>query len=193
MTALLTDATALLLRAMRSSPHADAIMSAERPEPAHRFVLWRVWNPGPKARLLHITMLNPSVADHRVDDRTILSCTRLAKALGYDGFVVTNLFAYRATDPKDLKKADRAVGPNNDLWIDAAASVCELHVAAWGAGGNFRGRDREVTDRLRNSYDLHAFRLLQNGEPEHPLYLPTSDATVLYRAKRQPSEDERGQ
>src|SRR4051812_14962809 len=61
----------------------------------HRYALWRVWD-GDRG-LCNFLMLNPSTADETSDDPTVASCTRRARAWGYGGLVVTNLFAFRAT------------------------------------------------------------------------------------------------
>lgn len=172
--------------AMDAQPLEGAIMSHELPEPTYRLVLWRVWTPGANPRLLSLTMLNPSKADHSLNDPTMKSCIRLAKLLGFDGIIITNLFAYRATKPSDLKAADRIIGPGNNLWIEAAAWICDVVAAGWGANGKLRGRDREVVDILRRDKDVMSFRLLQDGAPEHPLYIPSevkNIGLVLYRRK----------
>ncbi len=44
-------------------------------------------------------MLNPSTADHVHDDPTIRRCMGFARAWGYGGIAVVNLYAWRATDP----------------------------------------------------------------------------------------------
>lgn len=49
-------------------------------------------------------MLNPSTADAEIDDPTITRCIGFAKSWGFGGLMVGNLWAYRATDPKELKK-----------------------------------------------------------------------------------------
>lgn len=193
MSGPLKDFVRALRAAMEAQPMEGAIMSHERPEATFRLVLWRVWSPGPSARLMSLTMLNPSTADHHAVDNTLKSCMRLARLLGFDGVVLTNLFAYRATKPSDLKTADRIVGPHGNLWIEAAASICDRVVAAWGSHGKFRGRDREVAELLRKDHDVWAFRLLADGAPEHPLYIPSEVkevGLVLYRPKFVPAPPE---
>ena len=74
----------------------------------YRYRLDRVWDTG-EAQVLFV-MLNPSTADATVDDRTICRCMEFARAWGYGGLVVGNLFAYRATNPQQLKNVDDPVG-----------------------------------------------------------------------------------
>ena len=70
----------------------------------YRYVLTREARYGsiPCSRLMWL-MLNPSTADARADDATIRRCRGFSQALGYGGaFMVGNLFALRATDPRAL-------------------------------------------------------------------------------------------
>ncbi len=46
--------------------------------------------------------LNPSIADETIDDPTITRCINYAKAWGYGTLLMTNLFAFRSTYPKDI-------------------------------------------------------------------------------------------
>jgi hypothetical protein len=91
----------------------------------------------PRGRNVLFTMLNPSVADADQDDPTIRKCRGFCERWSFDGFWVANLFAYRATDPRDLWRAERdgidIVGPLNNEYIGLCALRCEEHVAAWGA------------------------------------------------------------
>lgn len=77
----------------------------------YRYSLSRIWDEN-KANVLFI-MLNPSTADGDVDDPTIRRCIGFAKSWGYGGIYVGNLFAYRATDPKELLKVENPIGFEN--------------------------------------------------------------------------------
>ena len=137
-----------------------------------RYLLWRKWSEGPIANFL---MLNPSTADELKLDP---SCTRArlyAEAWGFGALVVTNLFGWRATDPDDMKAAEDPVGSGNDHAILDAARRSALVVCAWGNHGAHLDRSAVVLSRLRKAkLELHALRLNGNGEPAHPLYLPSS-------------------
>jgi hypothetical protein len=61
--------------------------------------------------------LNPSTADHRKLDPTLRRVRNFAQKWGLGGFVMLNLFAYRATEPRDMKRAEDPVGPKNDRYI----------------------------------------------------------------------------
>jgi len=81
---------------------------------------------------------------------------------------MANLFAFRATQPKDLKQAKDPVGDANDKWLSKLHRDAGLVVAAWGNDGKFLGRAEEVTKQLPNLYCL---KINKSGEPAHPLYL----------------------
>lgn len=82
---------------------------------------------------------------------------------------MANLFAYRATYPKDLFSAADPVGPQNDAWLRRLARQADLVVAAWGNHGRFNDRAVQVVRQLPT---MHYIRLNRSGEPAHPLYLP---------------------
>ncbi len=134
----------------------------------YRYTLWRSWDE--KRPKVMIIGLNPSTADARNTDPTIRRCIGFSNDWGYGGLIVTNLFAFRATYPADLKAAVDPVGPRNDVWIRRMARQVETIVAAWGNDGAWLGRSA----RLRRMFAgrLHCIRLNACGEPAHPLYLP---------------------
>jgi len=135
-----------------------------------RTLLWRRWDATrPVANFL---MLNPSTADEVQLDP---SCTRArvyAERWGFGGLIVTNLFAWRATDPDEMKSARAPVGRGNDAAILAAAREATLLVCAWGNHGAHLERSRRVVSLLRSAgIDLHVLKMNGGGEPAHPLYL----------------------
>lgn len=114
-------------------------------------------------------MLNPSTADGQFDDPTIRRCMKFTADWGYGGMHVVNLFALRATDPGELREAEDPIGPENDKTILSYAHW--RIVAAWGAHGGYRDRDKAVLEMLKNS-ELQYFGLTKTGQPRHPLYIP---------------------
>jgi hypothetical protein len=139
----------------------------------HRYRLWRIWEPLTCRRLLGWIMLNPSTATHNESDPTVTRCWNRAKQLGYDGFVVVNVFAYRATDPKALPRDMTAVGSLNSLAIDRTADLCETLVAGWGAytGGRKLSVCRKiVVDQIKH-LPLQCLGKTLGGDPKHPLYI----------------------
>jgi len=148
-----------------------------------RTLLWRRWNAAQP--LANFLMLNPSTADEFQLDP---SCTRArvyAERWGFGGLIVTNLFAWRATDPDDMKSARDPVGGGNDAAIVAAAQEAKLLVCAWGNHGAHLGRSDKVVSLLRGAggIDLHVLKMNGGGEPAHPLYLRGSLQPQLWTAR----------
>ena len=95
--------------------------------------------------------------------------------MGYPGLLIWNLFALRATDPAQLRKAIDPVGPDNDDAIELVLSLCARTILAWGNHGKLAGRSTEAMERCRAATPhLAAFGLTGQGEPRHPLYLAAS-------------------
>lgn len=113
---------------------------------AYRYALSREWGDGPR---VNFVMLNPSTADETRNDPTIERCERRARALGFGGFSVTNLFAFRATAPRDLKAAPQPIGPGNDAAIHDAAGSADMVLCAWGVHGSHQNRGTMVEVMLR--------------------------------------------
>jgi hypothetical protein len=136
----------------------------------YRYLLWRTWNPAGKP--LAFLMLNPSTADATTDDPTVRRCLSFARDWGFGALYVVNLFAYRATSPRDLLAAADPVGPENDAAIRQAAQHSACLVAAWGGYGRYRGRDREVMELLTvQGCQVWCLGCNQDGSPKHPLYI----------------------
>jgi len=86
-------------------------------------------------------MLNPSTADASVDDATIRKVRAYCAAWGYSQVLVVNLFAWRATDPRELKLAMDPIGPENDESLSRAAGDADLVLCAWGTKGGERAKE----------------------------------------------------
>ncbi len=146
----------------------------------YRYTLRRHWKNGGK-KLVNFILLNPSTADAKIDDPTIRACMQIADNWGYDGIVVTNLFAYRATKPTDLKKQKNPIGEKNNEWIKKCALEAPLTVVAWGNHGLFQNRGQEVVKLLAGK-QLHCLEVLKNGCPRHPLYVRRKTEPVVFDA-----------
>ena len=136
-----------------------------------RYLLWRCWDPSrPAANFL---MLNPSTADELKLDPSCTRARNYAERWGYGGLIVTNIFGWRATDPKVMKSVKDPVGRGNDAAILRAAREAKLVVCAWGNHGENLELGNEVLRLLGEAnIKLHLLRLNGNGYPAHPLYLP---------------------
>ena len=137
-----------------------------------RYLLWRRWDASqPVANFL---MLNPSTADEVKLDPTCSRARDYAERWGFGGIYITNIFAWRATDPGEMKAAADPVGRGNDAAIVRAARQSALVVCAWGNHGAFLGRSSQILKTLKaNGIAPFVLRLNAGGEPAHPLYLPS--------------------
>jgi hypothetical protein len=140
----------------------------------YRYLLWRRWADA--ASLLFV-MLNPSTADAERDDPTIRRCIGFARAWGFGAVEVVNLFAWRATYPRELRRARDPIGPDNDRVILEAAARNQAIIAAWGNHGAFGERDRQVAALLAPFGARCLGARTSGGAPRHPLYVRATVAT----------------
>lgn len=141
----------------------------------YRYLLTREWDPM-RPRALFV-MLNPSTATEVQNDPTVERCERRARTLGFGAFRVTNIFAWRATDPRDMKAAADPVGPeNNAAILDSATnwigSDTDRIVCAWGTHGAHLDQGAHVAGLLRGTdRALFVLGVTKAGHPQHPLYI----------------------
>lgn len=152
----------------------DAIFSDDR---RYRYALSRVWDPS-KPMMMFIG-LNPSTADETKLDPTMRRVVGFADREGYGGFWMGNLFAFRATDPLDMKASFEPVGPGNDDWLSTMARWCDVIVCGWGTHGGWLGRDEAVL-KLLDGRQLKALKITAKGFPSHPLYLKADTPLIDY-------------
>ena len=95
----------------------NALYSADR---RYRYLLFRRLGRG--NRRLAFILLNPSTATEYQDDPTIRRCVGFARRWGYDQLTILNIFALRATDPKQLYQSTDPVGGDNLSYIKKTKS-----------------------------------------------------------------------
>lgn len=140
----------------------------------YRYWLRRCWDPRrPQCAFIG---LNPSTADARVDDPTLRRCIGFAQDWGFGSLLLVNLFSYRCTDPRQLKRVSDPIGSGTSRWIQRAERESGLVVAAWGNGGVLMHRGRNVLSKLDRPYCLGT---TGQGMPRHPLYCPRDTAPLL--------------
>jgi len=164
---------------MNETRHCD--FSEDR---VYRYALRIRWSE--HLPLVQFIGLNPSTADETKDDPTIRRCRNFAKAWGMGGMVMTNLFAFRATQPGDMKRAKEPIGETGKTWITtgnaefsnrndfflySTAIACPVRIAAWGTHGSFLYRAAKVKQFMPQ---MQCIRVTSGGFPEHPLYLPAT-------------------
>jgi hypothetical protein len=149
----------------------------------YRYALLRRWSDGHVATFI---MLNPSTADAKQDDPTIRRCVGFARAWGCGAVNVVNLYAWRATNPRELRTVADPVGPENDEHLTRHAMYAAINgwplVAAWGANGE-PSRVAAVL-ALPGMAALTALGTTRAGHPRHPLYLPATARPVPWPPER---------
>lgn len=156
----------------------------------YRYSLQRTWKRFGQAGHLAFVMLNPSTADAEVDDPTIRRCMGFARSLGYDGINVLNLYAFRATKPVDLWKADEPTGgkTNDDLLREVLRQgKARPVIAAWGANA----KPDRVAEFMswKGSEHVLALGFTKAGAPRHPLYLRADSQPLVYRPADSAGDD----
>ncbi|GIT90950.1 hypothetical protein JANAI61_14080 [Jannaschia sp. AI_61] len=157
---------------MRTHTKGDAPSTATySDDEIYRYDLTRTWDAS--GGRVAFVMLNPSTATELSNDPTVERCERRARALGFGAFRVVNIFAYRATDPRDMRAHPEPVGgAANDRAIRDAALWAQRVVCAWGTHGAHLDRGPSVERMLRaTGVPLHHLGLSKAGHPKHPLYI----------------------
>lgn len=137
----------------------------------YRYTLEHVMEPLLPTRRIMWIGLNPSTADEANLDPTLRRIRAFSLAWGFTSFVMTNLFAFRATQPSEMLRQQDPVGPENDMYLFGVAQRCETVVACWGTIGRRNQRDEAVLALL--GAERKVFCLGTNGglTPKHPLYV----------------------
>ena len=139
----------------------------------HRYWLRRTWDETLEA--VAFVMLNPSTADAVEDDPTIRRCIGFAKAWGYGGIEVVNVYNLRATNPKELWNDADLLGLWTRETLAEHLDSLGLHnsdvVAAWG--NHAKAEDvLDLVGALKDQFfRLQCLGTNKNGSPKHPLYL----------------------
>jgi len=143
-----------------------AVISADR---RYRYNLWRTWDD--TLPICGWVMLNPSTADEATLDPTLRRVLGYCRRWDYGGFTIRNLFALRATDPRELLDADDPIGPENDAWLRRLTTEVDLIVVGWGTGRYPRlgSRWEHVAAILADTHPA-CLKTAKDGQPCHPLY-----------------------
>ena len=151
-----------------------------------RYAFGRWWGSTDIATTAVWVLLNPATGDTEQRRRpTLERCISRSRSAGYTGVVIVNLFAFRDTNPRNLRTAADAVGPANDEVLRVITTAGAQTIAAWGAHGRLRGRSGQVGPLLDSPMCLGTTR---RGEPRHPLYVAT-DAPLVPWLPEHPEPD----
>ncbi|HYW21278.1 MAG TPA: DUF1643 domain-containing protein [Nodularia sp. (in: cyanobacteria)] len=145
---------------------------------SYRYLLGREWNVNDPQ--ITFVMLNPSTADANQDDRTLCKCINFAQSWGYGSLEVVNLFAYRATKPRDMRQVPDPVGSKNNYYLQLATKRAALIIVAWGANGSFQNRNQEVLNLISGQQPLYCLGITKHGHPCHPLYIKNSTQRIIF-------------
>jgi hypothetical protein len=137
----------------------------------YRYALTRRWDAG--ALDVLFVLLNPSIADGMRDDPTVRKCVGFARRWALGGIRIANLFALRATDPKELhlaiKRGNDAVGPENlEHLVELAAGTSRV-VLGWGHHAQHYPEQIERVVKALNRGPLCCLGTTDDGQPRHPL------------------------
>ena len=119
----------------------------------------------------------PSTADETKDDPTIRRSMHYAYRWGFGGLIMVNLFAFKATLPSDLRKANHPIGEDNNKFIIEYQRESGIVLVAWGNDGALHNRDKEVLDFINNPMCL---KINKTGQPAHPLYQNKGLSPIQY-------------
>jgi hypothetical protein len=150
------------------------------PDRIYRYVLWRdglqkqrdffTVVTGREDQYVQFIGLNPSKADETFDDPTLAKCMKFARRWGYGAVCMTNLFAWRETNPELMKQQPSPIGEINDWWLEEIARNASVIIAAWGTDGKHLNRSFAVC-KLLSRFNLQCLRVNDDGSPQHPLYI----------------------
>ena len=121
--------------------------------------------------------INPSTADANVDDATVRKWIGFAKRWGASRFIVGNVFAYRATDVRDLCNDPRSLDSvENREHVARIAAEADILVPCWGSRGKVLPQHRHhlanaMARLLTAGKPVMHFGLTASVDPKHPLML----------------------
>lgn len=152
-----------------------------------RWLLRRAWGPGPAILWCG---LNPSVADARRDDPTMLRIIGFSYRWGFGSLVMVNLYPLISSSPAVLRgwiERARGVGGvihKNRLMVREQVPVVDVRVAAWGAEVSpDEARDFMTVVCWGRPTTWKCLGLNGRGSPIHPLargrHRVPDDATLI--------------
>ena len=128
--------------------------------------------------------VNPSTATPEKLDPTLRLVKGWANRLGYDGWIMLNLYPQRATNPNDL----HVEYYNADIYFENLKQIESVLLGnmggtVWAAWGTLIGKRAYLPDALIYLNELFKGfgckvisigKLSNAGHPHHPLYLPAN-------------------
>ncbi|MDP4162516.1 MAG: DUF1643 domain-containing protein [Bacillota bacterium] len=141
----------------------------------YRYSLKRIWDSENPRKAVFI-MLNPSTANESTDDPTTIRCISFAKRWNCGSLEIVNVFAYRATNHKELKSLtkEEATGTNNNIHIESALSDAAVKVVAWGEHVTIHHKNYIELEQQLKSHNLLCLGTTREGHPRHPLFVKST-------------------
>lgn len=130
--------------------------------------------------------INPSTATPELLDHTMKLVHKRASVLGYDGYLMLNVYPQRSTNPKEMDKNENQDAiKKNLLEIDKQLSRGKVDIwAAWGNDIDTRPYLKECLSKIIEISDRYNCRWLKadvsnkSGHPHHPTRL-SNDAKLV--------------
>lgn len=142
--------------------------------------------------MLAVIGANPSTATPENPDRTVNRIQKIARAKGFDGWIVFNLWPERQTHPEELRKRYlRSVHARNLTAIEQVLHTFPV-LEIWAAWGTiieqrpYLGRCCRDILHLRKCTELPWIQLdppTKMGHPRHPLYSGTDCRFIPFHPK----------
>lgn len=156
----------------------------------HRNLLRRIWDD--RLPMLVVCMLNPSTADHRIDDPTVLVLIHFGKLWGYGGLTIINLYNWRSPSPASMKVEPQRLGEFNGIAHACAMTYARDNggrlLVAWGNDGDFEGEATRFADFAIRTMGLELICLgtTASGAPKHPMArgqyrIPRDQQPIIWR------------
>ncbi len=133
------------------------------------------------ARPLICIGINPSTAEPDNLDNTLKSVERVALHNGYDSFIMFNVYAQRATRPRDMEgERNLRLHRENMAAFDWVLGRCDGVPAVWAAWGSIVEQRSYLKACVGDMIDIGerrgarwytAGQRTKAGHPHHPLYL----------------------
>lgn len=139
--------------------------------------------------------INPSTAEPDNLDNTLKSVERISQHNGYDGFIMFNIYAQRATNPDDMELLfNRNLHAEN---MKAFEYILNLYSdgqtpSVWAAWGTIIEKRCYLFECLNDMIELGnkygaswftAGKKSKTGHPHHPLYLKKDSLLDAFDAK----------
>ena len=124
--------------------------------------------------------INPSTARPGDLDPTLKSVERVAKANGFDSFIMFNVYAQRATDPDTMERVCNPVLHRENMEAFRYILSLSKAPAVWAAWGAIIEKRAYLPQCVRDMLEIGrqygarwycAGAVTKKGHPHHPLYL----------------------